>query len=61
MDKEIEFRKVKILIFLAAFLSFALSVYVYFTGDKTNGIFIGLWVPSILSAGTFLIGERKNV
>jgi glycerol-3-phosphate acyltransferase PlsY len=55
-----EIKKVKGLIFLAAFLSFIFSIYLYFTGDKQNGTFVGLWVPSILSAGTLLIGETKN-
>ena len=48
--------KAKMFIFLAAGLSFLLSVYMFFSGDKQNGIFIGIWVPSILSAGTLLIG-----
>jgi hypothetical protein len=38
----------------AALLSFALSVALYFSGDETEGIFVGLWVPSILALGAFL-------
>ena len=42
----------KALIFAAAFLSFTLSVYLFFVaGSREQGIFVGLWVPSILSFG----------
>ncbi len=54
-----EIKKVKGLIFIAAFLSFLFSVYLYFTGDRENGIFVGIWVPSILSAGTLLLGGKE--
>ncbi len=42
------------LIGLAALLAFALSVVLYFTGDEKAGIFVGIWVPSILALGAFL-------
>lgn len=42
---------------LAAFLSFVMSVYLFFTGDPERGTFVGLWVPSILSAGALLLGS----
>ncbi len=38
-------------ILLAASASFALSVTLWFTGSHEQGIFVGLWVPSILSFG----------
>ena len=49
----------------AAFASFLLSVIIYFNaGDDTNGrlngIFIGVWVPSILALGTFLLAHRRT-
>lgn len=45
---------------LAAFASFVFSVWLYFANDgavddKLNGIFVGVWVPSILAFGLFLI------
>lgn len=40
---------------VAAFLSFLLSVGLFFTGDHERGIFVGIWVPSILSAGTLIL------
>ena len=48
------------LILLAAFVSFVLSVVLWFGGDKQQGIFVGLWVPSILSLGGLVLrrGER---
>ena len=35
---------------ILAFLSFVYSVTLWFSGDKLEGIFVGIWVPSILSA-----------
>lgn len=43
---------------LAAALSFGLSVVLYFTGDELAGIFVGIWVPSILSLGSMLVPRR---
>jgi hypothetical protein len=43
------------LFLFAAFLSFALSVVLYFGGNKLEGIFVGIWVPSILALGAFLV------
>lgn len=42
------------LILTAAGLSFLGSVYCWFLVDRDVGLFIGLWVPSILSLGTLL-------
>jgi hypothetical protein len=47
-------------ILLAAFLSFLLSVYLWFYGSKEQGLFVGLWVPSILSFGAFYFSGRKR-
>ena len=38
----------------AAFLSFLFSVYLWFAGQKDAGIFVGIWVPSILSASVLI-------
>ena len=38
-------------ILAAAFASFLLSVTLWFTGSHEQGLFVGLWVPSILSFG----------
>ena len=42
------------LFLLAATISFAVSVVLYFSGDESEGIFVGLWVPSILALGAFV-------
>ncbi len=39
---------------LAAFLSFLASVYLWFWVDRQQGLFVGLWVPSILALGSLL-------
>jgi hypothetical protein len=50
---------------LAAFASFVLSIVVYFqAGDdmngRLNGIYIGIWVPSILALGAFVLAHRRT-
>jgi hypothetical protein len=42
------------LVLLAAAVSFTLSVSLWFTGHHEQGIFVGLWVPSILALGAFV-------
>ena len=38
----------------AAFLSFLLSVGIWFlSGNESQAIFVGIWVPSILSLGKY--------
>lgn len=49
----------KALFLLAATLSFLISVYLFFGGDHERGIFVGIWVPSILAAGTLLLGKEQ--
>ena len=47
---------------LAAFASFILSVAIYFQADdiegQLNGIYVGIWVPSILALGAFVLAHR---
>jgi hypothetical protein len=49
-------------ILIAAFASFVLSVTLWFTGNEQQGIFVGLWVPSILSFGSVALqmGGRNH-
>ena len=42
------------LLFIAALLSLIFSEILYFQGNKEDGTFIGLWVPSILAFGIYL-------
>lgn len=47
------------LICTAAFLSLVASVSLFLSGEREQGIFIGIWVPSILSLGNLLV-QRSN-
>lgn len=51
----------RLLLLVAAGISFALSVSLWFAGNELQGIFVGLWVPSILSLGAIVLprGERR--
>ncbi len=51
-----------ILLLIAAFLSLIFSEILYFKGEATAAIFIGIWVPSILAFGIYLklINSKKN-
>jgi hypothetical protein len=42
------------ILFVSAFLSLIFSEILYFQGEKEDGSFIGLWVPSILAFGIYL-------
>ena len=44
---------------LLSFLSFLYSVGLWFSGHKLEGIFVGIWVPSIL-AFAICIRQRRN-
>lgn len=60
MSRRMQIAKGSIL--LAAALSFALSVTLWFGGAKEQGIFVGIWVPSILSFGALVFagsGRRE--
>ncbi len=55
--KKNEFMKfwiAKILILTTSFFSMLFSIYLFYTKDTQSGIFVGLWVPSILAAGALL-------
>jgi hypothetical protein len=49
-----QFKKTDVLLFIAALSSLIFSELLFFTGEKENAIFIGLWVPSILAFGLYL-------
>jgi hypothetical protein len=53
--------KAKALFLAAAGLSFLFSVYLWFLVDRERGLFVGLWVPSILALGALLTnaGARR--
>lgn len=51
-------------VLISAAASLALSISLYFSGneqsDKLNGIYVGVWVPSILALGAFLLAGKKE-
>ena len=51
--------RARLLFLVAALASFLLSVYLFFVaGDERSGIFVGLWVPSILSLGALVFAAE---
>lgn len=61
------FKKSDILILTAAFLSFLFSISLWFgvfgEPNKDAGVFVGIWVPSILAAGNYfkvMLEGRSN-
>jgi hypothetical protein len=48
---------------VAALLSFILSISLWFSGSREQGLFVGLWVPSILALGSLMVrtnGRQSN-
>ena len=53
--------KIKAAFLAAGFLSLVLSVALWFSGSRDEGIFVGLWVPAIHSLGALVLsGERMD-
>ena len=48
------------LFLVAAFASFLLSIGLWFSDNRQEGVFVGLWVPSILAAGGFWIAAVRH-
>ena len=48
------------LFLVAAFASFLFSIYLWFTGSREQGLFVGLWVPSILALGALMLAGRER-
>lgn len=48
------------LIVFAAFISFLFSVGLWFNGQRDEGVFVGIWVPSILSFGCLLFAGKEK-
>ena len=51
-------------VLVSAAASLVLSISLYFAGneqtDKLNGIYVGVWVPSILALGAFILAGTKE-
>jgi len=58
------FKQSDIFILLSIAISFAVSAYLWFSGQQDEGLFTALWVPSILCFGIYfklmaIIGRNK--
>tara|TARA_B100001250_G_C19804546_1_gene792656 strand:- start:711 stop:875 length:165 start_codon:yes stop_codon:yes gene_type:complete len=53
-------RKRDLIVLLSAFLSFVLSVYLWFSGEKEMGQYVSIWVPSIVVFGIFINTMQKK-
>ena len=51
--------KARALVVIGAFVSFLFSVSLWFAGMRDEGLFVGLWVPSILGLGNLLMPARS--
>lgn len=47
------FKQSDIFILLAVAVSFAVSGFLWFSGQQAEGLFTALWVPSILAFGIY--------
>ena len=62
MPRDLDRQRLGATLFLvAAAASFVLSITLWFTDNRQEGMFVGLWVPSILSFGSVALlihGDR---
>jgi hypothetical protein len=47
-------------VFLVTVVSLLFSVFLWFNGQRDEGIFVGLWVPSLLGIGIYLKGIMNS-
>ena len=47
------FKKSDLFILLAVMISFVVSAYLWFGGQRMEGLFTAIWVPSILGFGIY--------
>lgn len=59
-SRERDLFRVKALFVIAGFLSFFLSVYLWFFVDKEQGLYVGLWVPSLWSLGALVLATETR-
>lgn len=45
---------------ILAFISFLYSVSLWFSGDQLEGVFVGIWVPSILALSIVIKQCKKE-
>jgi hypothetical protein len=60
VSKMTKMKLAKVGFLTAAGASFLLSVFLWFSGRKDEGLFVGLWVPSILSFGALVLAGKSH-
>lgn len=45
---------------ILAFISFIISVSLWFNGQREEGMFVGIWVPSILCFAIYIKLTKKH-
>jgi hypothetical protein len=50
---------IKLAFLLAGTLSFLFSVYLWFFVDRLQGVFVGIWVPSMWSLGALILSTER--
>tara|TARA_R100001129_G_scaffold24466_1_gene15789 strand:+ start:1087 stop:1242 length:156 start_codon:yes stop_codon:yes gene_type:complete len=45
---------------IAAFVSMAMSLTLWFTGSQMAGLYVGIWCPTILGLESFTSNEDKS-
>lgn len=57
-------KQADVFILLAVGISFAVSGFLWFSGQREEGLFTAIWVPSILCFGIYfkliVIGEKQK-
>ena len=48
------------LVLVSSLASIALAIYLYASGKKDAGIFVGLWAPTILGLGSFMSANKAE-
>jgi hypothetical protein len=54
------YRLTDYLLLAAALASFAVSVYLWFSGNREEGLFVAVWVPSVLGLGIYVNSVRHR-
>lgn len=55
-----KFKIYDLIILLSAFLSLIYSEVSWFMGERETGLFVGLWVPSMIGLGIYIKLIKKN-
>lgn len=54
------FKKSDLFMLAAVAISFVVSAYLWFSGNREEGVFTALWVPSILAFGLYFKVSAMN-